>query len=726
MRSDILSGPVIPAGYDEPVDRVGYEFGLTRRGFVQILGAGLLIAIGDAPAWGQRRGGGGGGGGGFAGERVRNVAARVHIGNDGSITVLTGKVEAGQGSRAELTQAAAEELRVPVERIELLMADTGLAPDDGMTAGSRSSPSSVPAVRQGCAAARDLFIAFAAERWGADPKSLLVHEGKIVQLGGARELRYADLAGAEGAAKAFEQPLPPHVTITPLNEWKVLGMPLPRPNRRELVTGRHQYPSDIVRPGMLYAKILRAPSFGAKLASIDLEPARAMKGVTAVRDGAFVGVAAANSFLAEQALAAIEKTASWNAESHPADSDTLYDYLAQHARTTPSNPFADEMAKAPKALRQVYHAAYIQHAPMEPRAAVAEWNGLEKLTVWMNTQNPFGCRNELARAFALPAERVRVIVPDFGGGFGGKHSAEVGIEAARLAKAAGKPVSLRWTRKEEFTWAYFRPAAVIPIEAALDAAGALACWHHVNINSGGSAIETPYRAGKARSQSVQSDAPLRHGSYRGLAATANTFAREVAMDELAALAAADPLEFRLAHLSENPRLRDVLEEAAGKFDWAARVKKKDPAIGVGLACGTEKGSFVAACVEIAIDRAAKNKLAVREVCQAFECGPILNPDNLMAQVQGAILMGLGAALREEIKFRDGKVQTASFFNYEVPRISDMPRLNIHLLNRADLPVSGAGETPIIAVAPAIANAVFHATGQRLRAIPLRLPDGQPA
>ena len=184
----------------------------------------------------------------------------------------------------------------------------------------------------------------------------------------------------------------------------------------------------------------------------------------------------------------------------------------------PPNPFADELAQAKKVLRQTYQVAYVQHAPLEPRAAVAEW--LEgKLTVWTGTQNPFGCRSELARAFHLGEDQVRVIVPDFGSGFGGKHTGEAGIEAARLAKAAGRPVSLRWTRREEFTWAYFRPAAVIQIEAGLDDKGKLTCWHFVNINAGGSGIETPYRAGKHQSQSVRSDAPLRQGSYRCLAAT---------------------------------------------------------------------------------------------------------------------------------------------------------------------------------------------------------------
>src|SRR6185369_5840236 len=301
---------------------------------------------------------------------------------------------------------------------------------------------------------------------------------------------------------------------------------------------------------------------------------------------------------------------------------------------------------AKQRLSQAYHVAYAQHAPLEPRAAVAEWAD-GKLTVWAGTQNPFGHRRELANAFHLTEDQVRVMVPDFGAGFGGKHTGEASVEAARLAQAAHHPVSLRWTREEEFTWAYFRPAGVIQIEAGLDAGGTVTSWHFININSGPSAIETPYRIAKHRSQFVQSAPPLRHGSYRGLAATANNFARESFMDELAHAATADPLEFRLAHLEkgrpESDRLRAVLEAAARKFGWAERIRRKQPNLGIGLACGTEKGSYVAACAEIEL---AGNSFKVKRVCEAFECGVILNPDNLLKQVQGAIIMGLGPVLGE--------------------------------------------------------------------------------
>src|ERR1041385_677516 len=708
--------------YEAMLEPVGYDFGLKRRSFMQILGAGLLIATSASPVLAQQRGGGARGG--FAGGGDKTIGGRIHLGKDGSITVLAGKVVGGQGARTELTQAAAEELRVDPFRIQLILADTSLVPDDGITAGSGSTPRTVAEIRKGAAAARGLLVEFAAKQWGVSAESCEVRDGKVFRGSDEKSLSYADLAANDDATKALAEAIPAEVSLTPVKEWKALGQPTHRPNGRDIVTGAHQYPSDIRRPGMLYGKVLRSPSYGAKLVELDAEPARAMKGVAVVRDDQFAGVAAPTSWLAEQALAVLAKTARWEPASGPS-SKNLFEELKQNARGgVPANPFDKEPPNARQNLSASYHVAYVQHAPLEPRAAVAEWND-DQLTVWASTQNPFGHRRELAQAFHLNEDKVQVIVPDFGAGFGGKHTGETSVEAARLAKGAGKPVSLRWTRQEEFTWAYFRPAGVIEAEASLGNAGKLTSWHFININSGPSAIDSPYVCGKKRSTFVQSNPPLRHGSYRGLAATANTFARECFMDELAAVAGADPLSFRLAHLDNDDeptrRLRAVLEAAAQRFDWKGRAGKKSATLGVGLACGTEKGSFVAACVEIELDQ-KQNEIKVRRVCQAFECGAIRNPDNLRKQVEGAIIMGLGPALREEMQFENGRILNASFRKYEAPRFEDVPELDILLLDRPDLRSAGAGETPIIAIAPAIANAVHHATGKRIRQMPIRLTN----
>jgi CO/xanthine dehydrogenase Mo-binding subunit len=686
---------------------------LSRRAFVQMLGTGLLITVTEGVSSGQRFRGRGG--------RSISVAARVHINEDGTISVMAGKVEEGQGPRAQLSQAAAEELRVPVERIRLIMADSDLVPDDGRTAGSRTTPSTVPAVRQGAATARELLTRLAAEQWKVDPGALSVRNGMIAYKTNGQTVSYADLAKSKGVPEAFKQNIPSSVTVTSVGEWKTLGTSVPRPNIRDIVMGKHRYPSDIVRSNMLYGKVLRPPSYEATLDAIDLSPAKAMKDVVVVRDGQFVGCAAPSSYRAAEALDAIAKTASWKTVSHPSSKE-IVSYLKQHAQTggrsrpRTSGSVDSAFAGADKVLSEMYNIAYIQHTPMEPRAAVAEWND-GKLTVWAGVDGPHQVKADLVRALGVSSNQVRVIVPDMGGGFGGKHSGEAPEEAARLAKAAGRPVSIRWTRAEEFTWAYFRPAAVIECKGGLDGKGALIAWDFTNINAGGAGIDTPYDVPNTRILSAGSDSPLRQGAYRCLAATGNNFARESFMDELAAAAGADPLAFRLAHIG-NPRIRTVLEAAAKHFDWPARRKKVTSEIGVGLACGTEKNSVVAACVEVEVDR-QRGEIKVREVCEAFECGPIQNPANLTSQVQGCIMMGLGGALREEIEFEDGKILNATFARYLVPRFEDLPKINVHLVNNTDIPSAGAGETPIIAVAPAIGNAVFAATGIRLRSMPMQ-------
>jgi len=693
----------------EPVD---FDFSVDRRTFVQVLGAGVLITV-AVPAWAQRRGRRGGG---FFGGPPPTVAARFHFELDGNVTVFSGKTEMGQGARGEIAQATAEELRVPLSRVRVILADTGLVPNDGVTAGSRTTPSTVPAVRQGGAAARQLLVEHAAKRWNVEPESIDVRDGAVIHGASNRRMSYADLAQDEELLAEFAATVPAEAAVAPAADWQVMGATYVTPNRHDLVTGAHKFPSDMTRPGMLYGAILRPPTYGAKLASVDLGPAQAMDGVIVVHDGEFVGVAAATSYQARQAIAALAAAADWTTKPLPSTAE-LYDHLRAHADGVQSNPNAADVEQAPTSLRQTYHVAYVQHAPLEPRVALAEWDG-DKLSVWTGTQNPFGFRSELSRALRVPEENVRVIVPDFGGGFGGKHTGEAAVEAGRLARGTKKPVLLRWTREEEFTSAYFRPAGVIDIEASLDDQHRITSWSMININSGRSALETPYSIDRRHEQSVNSDAPLRQGSYRALASTANTFARESAMDELATAAGVDPLDFRLAHL-EPGRLRDVLEEVARRFNWRERVGQRQPNRGFGLACSTEKGSYVAACAEVEVDL-AENKINVLHVCEAFECGAIVNPDNLRAQVEGAITMGLGPALSEEIRIENNAIDNATFRRYRVPHFADIPTLDIHLLNRPHLPSVGAGETPLIAVAPAIANAVYQATGQRIRQMPLKL------
>lgn len=691
-----------------------YHFEVSRREFVQTIGAGILISVAVPGVLAQRAPSRGPG----------NLAQRLHINPNGEITVFTSKVEVGQGSRTQLTQAAAEELHVPVERIKLIMADTDVGPDDGGTAGSRTTPSTVPAIRKACAAARQLVIDTAAANFNVDAKNLSVREGGVEGLPPGKQFGYGDLA-SEKHAEALKREIAPGIVVTEVTQWHTLGTAIPRVGAVEIVTGAHQYPSDISRAGMHHGKILRPVSYGAELTGIDLAPARSMADVTAVHDGDFVGFAAPTSFAAARAREEAARTAQWK-KSPQISSDELYAHLRTHASAGRGRPDVkgspeEALKNAKKVIRQSFNIAYIQHAPMEPRAAVAEWTD-GKLTVWTGSQQPARVREDVARALRVPADRVRVIVPDTGGGFGGKHSGEVAVEAARLAQAAKRPVSVRWTREEEFTWAYFRPGGVIDIAAGLDDANAVVAWEHINFNSGSSAIGTPYQIPHISTEFRSCDAPLRSGSYRGLAATANNFARESLMDELAASLQLDPLEFRLRQLT-NERVRAVLLAAAEKFNWKEAWKPSSSSknIGVGLACGTEKGSFVACCAKIEV-QGSKFKLV--KVVEAFECGAIQNPANLQAQVEGCIVMGLGGALHEEIQFKEGKLLNPKFSQYHVPRFKDVPPIETVLLNRTDLPSVGAGETPIIAIAPAIANALFNATQARIRSLPIRNADFQ--
>jgi isoquinoline 1-oxidoreductase len=559
-----------------------------------------------------------------------------------------------------------------------------------------------------------VLIGLAAAKWGISRDGVEARDGKINSPDG-RTLAYGDLVGDE-QARAFTTTTPGQgVQVTRVDEWKVLGVTLPRPNGRDIVVGSHRYPSAIERPNMLYGQVMRPPALGAKLTHIDLSVAG---NSVVVHEGDFVGVAAPMTALARQTVETLAKTAKWTTTPQVGAAE-VYEHLRRTARdpSALTNPFASENASAAHTVRREYRVAYIQHAPLEPRAAVAEWEG-DKLTVWTATQNPTRVRGELASAFGLPVPSVRVIVPDFGGGFGGKHTGECAVEAARIAKAAGRPISLRWSREEEFQWASFRPAALIVAEAGLNRDGSIASWMFTNVNSGGSGLASPYRSAKRQEKHVEADAPLRHGSYRGLAATANHFARETFIDELAEAVGQNPLAYRIAHLDDR-RIVDVLKAATDGFGWAERYAQKRPNVGVGLACGTEKGSFVAACVEIEIDPAT-SAIRLTRIRQAYECGKIMNPAGLMAQVQGGLLQGLGPALWEAVAFENGRVTNGNFEQYRVPRFSDTPKMEIDLLDRPDLPSIGAGETPIVVIAPAIANAVHHATGRRVHEMPIRL------
>lgn len=595
------------------------------------------------------------------------------------MTLLTGKVDMGQGTRTLLTQCVAEEMRVNISKVRILMGDTGQTPDDGGTFASLTTPLAVPVVRQAAAAAREML--------------------RTMQPG-----------------EALLREIPLKVDVTPPASWKVLGTPVKHVNGRDIVTGSLKYSGDLKLPGMLAGKVVRPDAYTAELISFDAAAAERLPGVKAVREGSFLGVVAPDEDTAEKAASLVR--AQWSArELIPPPQ------LFEHLKKTSVPPVANlntryppllEKGSVAKGLQQaekthqaVYTLPNIAHVPLEPRVAVAFWD--EKgLTVHCGSQVPFGVRKQLAGAFGIPESQVRVIVPAIGGGFGSKHGPAVALEAARLAKAAGKPVRLAWSREEEFVRGYCRPAGLVEVRSGLGADGRIVAWDFHNYNSGPASLAPPYAIPNYWCGFHRAESPLRQGAYRSLAAVANTFARETHVEELAALAGRDPVEFRLRNL-DNPRMREVVERAAARFGWG---KSRSPA---GMACNLEKDGHLALCVEL---DATPGRVRLLRAVIAFDCGAVLNPDNLHNQITGAVIMGIGGALFEELRYDTRKVLNDRLSAYRVPRFSDAPPVEVILIDRRDITPAGAGESPITVVAPAIAAALSRATGHPRRALPL--------
>ena len=691
-----------------------HHFSLQRREFFKMMGAGIAIFSAAANAAGQESGGRRGN---RDQEQPTDISSWLHINDDGMVTVFTGKVEVGQNTRTTLAQSVADELRVPLSSIRMVMGDTALTPFDMGTFGSRSTPYMSPQLRRVASAARDLLLEQASAEWKTPADKLVANDGKITNPASGATLTYAQLA----QGKTLAREIPDRDPVTPPDQWTIAGKPVPKVDARAFVTGQHQYTPDLRPANLLHGKVLRPASFGATLVSADLAAAKAMPGVVVVRDENFVAVAAPTERAAEKAIAVIH--ADWKTTPQTS-SNQLYSYLkknletdGEHQQPHEKGSVVNGLTAATNRLEQTYNVAYIAHAPLEPRAALAEWKD-EQLTVWTGTQRPFGVQEELSAALHIPKDRVRVIVPDTGSAYGGKHTGDAALEAARLARAANRPVKIVWTREEEFAWAYFRPAGVIEIKSGISSDGKLSAWEFHNYNSGASGIQTPYDVANQRIQFHPVNSPLRQGSYRGLAATANHFARESHMDELAHAAQIDPLEFRLRNLSD-ARLRAVFESAAKTFGWPrTKIQTRQ---GFGMGGGVEKNGYVATCAEIAVDKNSGDVRVVR-IVTAFECGAIVNPDGLRNQIIGANIMGLGGALFESMEFENGRILNPRFAQYRMPRFRDIPEIEAVLIDRKDIPPAGAGETPIVGLAPAIGNAIFDATGIRLRNLPL-VPRG---
>jgi nicotinate dehydrogenase subunit B len=675
---------------------------MRRRTFLKIMGNGLAVFFTAANSTVVSAG--------TSEAEESGLDAWIHIGENDQITVFTGKAEVGQNIRTSLAQIVAEELDVAVDSIEMVMGDTALTPYDRGTFGSRSVPFMGPQLRKAAATARMHLLGLASRTWRVPAESLVVNSAKVSHPPSKRSATFGALTRGQKMLERVRD----DVAVKPISEWKVAGKAIAKVKGESFITGHHRYVSDIRLPDMLYGKVLRPDSYGAKLSDVDTTEAERIPGVRVVKDGDFIGVCAPSHRVAERAIRQIKAT--WKPLAHPSR-ESVFEYLKSNQEKGGDAPPAalhTAFSSAPVKVEQSFTVDYIAHAPLEPRAGLAQWTD-GSVTVWTGTQRPFGVQEDLAELLNLPKDKVRVIMPDTGSGYGGKHTGEAGVEAARLSRAIGKPVKVVWTREEEFTWAYFRPAGVIDVKAGASHEGQLLSWEFHNYNSGGSGIESPYEIAKRHTQYHPCESPLRQGSYRGLAATANTFARECIMDDLARKLNIDPLAFRLRNLKDE-RMIAVLNAAADNFNW--RTWKPKTNHGVGMGCGEEKGGVVATCAEVHVN-ADNGRVTVVRVSVAFECGAIINPRHLENQIAGSVIQGLGGALFESIDFRDGKILNPTFSTYRVPRFSDVPPINVVMLNRKDRAPAGAGETPIVGIAPAIRNAIANAIGKSIYTLPLQ-------
>jgi isoquinoline 1-oxidoreductase len=649
--------------------------------------------------------------------------AWLHVAPTGRVTAFSGKVDVGQDNLTAFRLLVAEELSADLDDVRVVLGDTDLCPYDMGTFGSRSMPDAGEALRRVAAGARQLLLGLAGQRWGTGVPELAARGGSVVVGPGGRRARYSELLeGVRRAEVLSEEP-----TLAGHDARQLVGQPGYSASRLDAVTGKRRFVSDLELPGMLYGAVLRPPVRGARLLAVDPAAAEGVPGAIVVQDGDFVGALTEGSPVAARQVLALVRS-EWEVpepiEEGPAS------YLRSHPgagagweRAIDENLGDVDAALAAGQVRvdATYTAAWIAHVPLETRAAIAQWEG-DRLTVWTGTQVPFGVRLHLSQSLGLDEVDVRVVVPPTGGGFGGKHGGDVAVEAARLARAVGRPVKVHWSRAEEFKWGYLRPMAVIDVRAALDATGALAAWDFLDINAGPAALWPPYPVADRRLRYQPAASPFAQGSYRALGANVNNFARECHIDELACGLGADPVAFRLSLLDDD-RLATVLSAAADRFGWP-RVPSGGVGgarAGSGVAVGLEKAGRVATCAEVLVG--ADGGIRVARVVTAYECGAIVNRDTVANQVEGATVMALGAALFEEIPWEGGQTGELALAGYRVPRFGDVPQVEVVLVDRPDLPSAGAGETPMIAVAPAVANAIFSATGCRLRSLPL-VPAGR--
>ena len=649
----------------------------------------------------------------------KDFNAYLKIGADGRVGCLVGKIEMGQGNMTALAMLAAEELDVPLDRVDILMGDTDLCPWDMGTWGSLSIWQFGPVLRGAAAEARAVLLQLAAEKLGVSVDRLQVNEGVVSVLGTpVRRVSYAELVQGQRIERHLAD-----VKVKPVAQFKLVGQEVPRKDGHAKVTGAAQYAADIVPPGTLQACLLRPPAHGAKLLTVDVSGAEKLLGVRVIHSGDLVAVLHSRPDLAREALGRVKAT--FQPSHSTVDDKTIFGHLLKAAppakELVAKGSIQEGQAKAVHRLDATYLNSYVAHAPMEPHTAVAQWEK-GRLTVWASTQAPFTLRAQLAQALGVAQGSIRVITPFVGGGFGGKGVGAQALEAARVARSAGCPVQVTWSRKEEFFLDTFRPAAVVKIRSGLDKDGRIAFWEHHVTGAGDGKAETMYdiphqrisSAGGWRGDNPPGFQPLSVGAWRAPAANTNVFARETHMDALAAKAGVDPLAFRRKHL-KSPRMLAVLQAAEQAFGWTP--KPAPSGRGFGMAFADDRDTLVAAMAEVAVNRKT-GEVQVKRVVMAQDMGVVVHPDGARQQVEGCVTMGLGYALSEEVRFKAGQVLDENFDSYKIPRFSQIPAIQTILIDNPDLPAQGGGEPAIVVMGALIANAIHDAVGARLLQLPM--------
>jgi isoquinoline 1-oxidoreductase len=688
--------------------------GMKRREFFKLLGGGIFIFTRPWAALDVF---------GMPAEQSRSLPkdynAFLRIAEDGTVTCFTGKIEMGQGIITSLPQMMADELNVPLAKIKMVMGDTDLCPYDQGTWGSMSTRIFGPSMRAAAAEARGVLLELASKQLGVPVSQLEVKDGIITDTKNAKNsVSYAQLT----KGRKIERFLDVKPSVEDYKKFTYVGKSYNHSDAELKVTGKAIYTGDHKIPGMVYARILRPPSHGAKMTSVDYSAAEKISGTKVMKDGDLVVVFNENRDKADEAIVKIKAQYSFN--EIPVNEKTVFDYLLKadsevNVLTSVGN-LDTGRELCDKIFESEYHDPYLAHVAIETHSALAQFEG-EKVTVWASTQSPFGLRDGIMRELSLPVEKVRVITPFVGGGFGGKGAYQQGIEAAKLAKMAGKPVMLIWTRDEEFFYDTFHPAGVIKLRSGIDKSGLIKYWDY-NLYFGGSRgsdaiYEVPNV--KITEHRQKRGAPGVHpfgtGAWRAPNNNSNTFAREVQIDIMASAAGIDPLEFRLKNLKDEKMIA-CLKAVAEKFGYTPG--KGPSGRGYGIAVGTDAGTWVAHMAEVKVDKTTGKVEVVRIAC-AQDMGLCINPQGATIQMEGCIMMGLGYTFTEEVSFEGGNVANRGFDTYDIPRFSWMPKkIETVILDRQDQPPQGGGEPAIIAIGAVIANAVFDATGARLYQMPM--------